>query len=80
MPFLNALPEKMSEKLGAITALIPISASARGGMLAARSAAEIVTGDQDRRAGIARIVEDIARLGAHRLRTRPAPAPRAWWS
>src|SRR3546814_10028910 len=29
MPFLNALPEKMSEKLGAITALMPMSPSAQ---------------------------------------------------
>ena len=29
MPFLKALPEKMSEKLGAITAAMPMSANAQ---------------------------------------------------
>jgi hypothetical protein len=60
MPFLNALPEKMSEKLGAF---------------AAGAAAEIVARDQDRRPGIGGIVEDVARLRAYRLE-RAAAQPR----
>ena len=77
MPFLKALPEKISEKLGAMTAVIPMSSQRPGGMLAARSAAEIVARDQDRGTGIFRIVENIALLGTDRFESALAQAPRA---
>jgi len=66
MPFLKALPEDVGEarcdhRLNAHVRQRP------GRMLTAGAATEIVARDQDRRARIAGIVEDIARLRPHRL-------------
>ena len=71
MPFLPAFEKKMSAKVGAITTRKPIIGERPRGVFAARSAGEVLAGDENLRALVARIVEHERRIGIARRRAPP---------